>query len=103
MDWVSAWAGNFAIDFAITHAYLDDYCPHELSRCFFAGSITIPSLPDDYDHAYIPVRMALALSLVRVWRSQGGPFWQDALEQQGVRHVIELYRAYSQMIEAGRR
>ena len=32
LDWESAWAGNPEIDLAVTHAYLDFYCPFATDR-----------------------------------------------------------------------
>lgn len=88
VDWESAWAGNSMIDLAITHTYLDYYCPSELIRCFFAGYRALRSLPVDYDRAYLPVRMAQALGLVWVCYGQSlGP---------NVRRAMELFRTYAQ-------
>ena len=86
VDWESAWAGNPAIDFAITQAYLEFYCPPALVECFAAGYTQARALPDDYADAYRPVRMAQALGLLRVWRQQG--------RTQNVRRAVELFRAY---------
>lgn len=94
VDWESAWAGNPAVDFAITHAYLDFYCPPELIRHFVAGYTAIRALPEDYRGAYLPVRMATSLGLLRAWQGRGRRAWQYAVEQQKVGRAIELYRAY---------
>jgi aminoglycoside phosphotransferase (APT) family kinase protein len=94
VDWESAWSGNPLIDLAITHAYLDYYCPMELTRCFFAGYSLIQSLPNDYDLRYLPVRMAHVVGLMRVWQRQGTEAWQSAVERKKVDRAIALYRAY---------
>ena len=93
VDWESAWAGNAAIDLAVTHAYLDYYCRQELVRCFVAGYASAGPLPDDYTSAYLPVRMAQALALARVWHRRG--------PQANVRRAVELYREYGRQA-AGR-
>jgi aminoglycoside phosphotransferase (APT) family kinase protein len=89
VDWESAWAGNPLIDFAIVHAYLDSYASRELIGCFFDGYAALRPLPADYERTYLPVRMAHALGLLRVWYGQG--------RQAGVRRAVELFRAYSRL------
>jgi len=91
VDWESAWSGNSEIDLAVTHAYLDFYCRYELIDRFFVGYVSVRPLPDDYDRASVPVRMAQALGMMRVWDRLG-------LEPNLMR-TIELYRAYSERAE----
>jgi Ser/Thr protein kinase RdoA (MazF antagonist) len=90
VDWQSAWAGNALVDLAIAHAYLDAYCPPVLIRDFFRGYSARCPLPSDYPAAYLPVRMAQALALLRVWHGQGRP--------QLARHALELYRTYARAL-----
>lgn len=101
VDWESAWVANPIIDFAITHAYLDFYSPPELIRCFVAGYAADRPLPPDYERAYLPVRMAHALGLIRAWRSRGPGAWRHALAHRKVEHAVELYRAYCCQWRAG--
>lgn len=94
VDWESAWSGNPLIDLAITHAYLDYYCPMELTRCFFTGYTSVRSLPEDYNLQYLPVRMAHVVGLLRAWQRQGTEAWQSAVERKKVERTIALYRVY---------
>lgn len=94
VDWESARAGNPAIDFAFTHAYLDFYSPPELVRCFMAGYTADRALPGDYDRAYLPVRMAHALALIRVWRGRQPVAGRPAAAGRRVERAVELFRAY---------
>jgi Ser/Thr protein kinase RdoA (MazF antagonist) len=86
VDWESAWAGNPLIDLAVTHAYLDYYCPFELTERFFAGYNALRPLPPDYDRASVPVRMAQALALLRYWQRHG--------REPSAQRALELYRGY---------
>ena len=95
VDWEAAWAGNPAIDVALTHAYLDYTCPAELRRRFFAGYTSLRALPPDYDTAYIPVRMAQVLGVMRAWNGQGPEVWQHVKKAGRVRRMLELYRTYA--------
>lgn len=94
VDWESARAGNPVIDFAFTHAYLDFYSPPELIRGFVAGYTADRALPEDYARAYLPVRMAHALALVRVWRGRGPVARRHAAAGRRIERAIELFRAY---------
>ena len=94
VDWESAWSGNALIDLAITHAYLDYYCPMELTRCFLTGYTSVHGVPDDYDLRYLPVRMAHAVGLLRAWQRQGTGAWQSAVDRKKVDRTIALYRVY---------
>ena len=95
VDWEAAWSGNSAIDVALTHAYLDYTCPAELRRCFFAGYTSVRGLPPDYDSAYIPVRMAQVLGVLRAWCEQGPEVWEHLRKAGRVRRMLELYRTYA--------
>lgn len=86
VDWGRAWAGNRAIDLAIVQHYLDYYCPTELGRCFFAGYQAVRPLPERFDEACLPIRMAHALARVKVWHARG--------RAEKRRHEIELLRTY---------
>jgi Ser/Thr protein kinase RdoA (MazF antagonist) len=88
VDWESAWSGNAAIDFALTQVYLESYCPGELLASFIAGYLSRRTLPPGYQHDYLPVRMAQALSLMRVMLARGTPEY--------VARAVELFRAYLQ-------
>jgi aminoglycoside phosphotransferase (APT) family kinase protein len=94
VDWESAWSGNPLIDLAIAHAYLDYYCPMELTRCFFDGYSLMQRLPNDYDLHYLPVRIAQVVGLLRIWERQGAEAWKSAVERKKVDRAIALYRAY---------
>ena len=93
VDWEEAWAGNPAIDLAIVHTYLDSYCPPQLLRGFFEGYTSVRQPPSDYDRAYLPVRMAQALALARVWLGHGRPQLAQA--------AIVLYRVYCRQWREG--
>ena len=99
VDWESAWAGNPVVDFALTQAYLEFYSPLELVHCFASGYLSASFLPPDYQHAYLPVRMALPLSLLRVWRGQGEVAWAHAVQQRHVRRAVDLFRGYARRWE----
>jgi aminoglycoside phosphotransferase (APT) family kinase protein len=99
VDWESAWSGNPTVDFALTQAYLELYSPLELVHCFASGYLSASSLPSDYQHAYLPVRMALPLSLLGVWRGQGEAAWAHAVRQRHVRRAVDLFRGYARRWE----
>lgn len=99
VDWEAAWSGNAAIDVALTHAYLDYTCPAPLRRCFFAGYGSLRELPPDYDTAYIPVRMAQVLGVLRAWHGQGPEVWEHVRKAGRLRRMLELYRAYASRVE----
>lgn len=86
VDWEKAWVGNSAIDLAMTHAYLDFYCPEEVTTRFLSGYASFRLIPEGYEKAYLPVRMAQALGMVKAWDEQSRP---DML-----RRAVELYRTY---------
>jgi aminoglycoside phosphotransferase (APT) family kinase protein len=86
VDWEKAWAGNSTIDLAMTHAYLDFYCLEEATARFLAGYAGSHSVPDGYEKAYLPVRMAQALGMVRAWDKQHRP--------GTLRRTVELYHSY---------
>ncbi len=86
VDWEKAWAGNPAIDLAMTHAYLDFYCPEEVTARFLTGYAGSRPVPVGYEKAYLPVRMAQALGMVRAWDEQGRP--------GPLRRAVGLYRSY---------
>lgn len=96
VDWESAWIGNPAIDLAISHAYLDFYCPRALTRAFLSGYLSAHTIPDDYGQAYLPVRMAQVLGMLRAWYTRGEEAWQSALAQQKVARAIRLFRLYAE-------
>jgi Ser/Thr protein kinase RdoA (MazF antagonist) len=86
VDWESAWSSNPLIDLAITHAYLDFYCPAPLKAGFFEGYAATRPIPPDYDSASLPVRMAHALGMMRAWDAQG--------HLGNIPRTVEIYRAY---------
>lgn len=86
VDWEQAWAGNPGIDLAIAHAYLDYYASPEQVRRFLEGYASGRPLPDDYERAYLPVRMGHVLGVLRVARTRG--------REANVKRAVELYRAY---------
>ncbi len=86
VDWEKAWAGNSTTDLAMTHAYLDFYCPEEATARFLAGYAGSRPVPGGYEKAYLPVRMAQALGMVRAWNEQPRP--------KALRRTVELYRSY---------
>ncbi len=92
VDWESAWSGNTAIDFALTQVYLESYCPGDLLASFITGYLSQRTLPSDYQHDYLPVRMAQALSLMRVMLARGTPEYAT--------RAVELFRAYLQSWQA---
>lgn len=85
-DWETAWSGNAGIDLAVTHAYLECYCPRELQAAFWQGYLAQRPLPEDYARSYMPVRMAQALALMRIWHTSG--------MQQPLLHAVELFHVY---------
>jgi aminoglycoside phosphotransferase (APT) family kinase protein len=94
VDWESAWIGNPAIDLAISHAYLDFYCPQPLTREFLAGYLSVRPIPEDYREGYLPARMAQLLGMMRAWFTRGADVWQSAVAQQRVTRAIRLFRVY---------
>lgn len=91
VDWESAWACNPTIDLAIAHAYLDFYCAPPLVEEFFAGYASARPLPDRYDRDNLPIRMAHALGMMRVWDDQG--------LEPNLRRSIERFRSYARSID----
>ncbi|HEY2155730.1 MAG TPA: phosphotransferase [Isosphaeraceae bacterium] len=91
VDWESAWACNPTVDLAIAHAYLDFYCAPPLIEAFFSGYGSARPLPDRYDRDNLPIRMAHALGMMRVWYDQG--------LEPNLRRTIELFRTYSRAID----
>jgi Ser/Thr protein kinase RdoA (MazF antagonist) len=87
VDWEKAWSGNAEIDLAVTHAYLESYCPAEPLSQFFTGYLAHRALPPGYARDSLPARMAHALGLMQVWHAQG--------RAQFVARGIELFRAYA--------
>ncbi len=98
VDWESAWIGNPAIDLAISHAYLDFYCPRALTRSFLSGYLSVRAIPDDYGQVYLPVRMSQVLGMLRAWYTRGAEAWQSALAQQKVARAIRLFRLYAERL-----
>lgn len=94
VDWESAWIGNPAIDLAISHAYLDFYCPQPLTREFLAGYLSVRPIPEDYRDGYLPARMAQVLGMMRAWFTRGAEVWQSAVAQQKVARALRLFRVY---------
>jgi aminoglycoside phosphotransferase (APT) family kinase protein len=88
VDWEAAWSGNPAIDLAMTHAYMDYYCPVGLTRAFFAGYASVRPMPVEYLINSRPVRLAQTLALAGVWLRQDNA--------ANVRRALDLYRAYAQ-------
>jgi len=91
-DWETAWAGNSGMDLAVTHAYLECYIPLELQSAFWQGYLARRPLPPSYAQTYLPVRMAQALALMRVWHASG---MHDPLK-----HAVELFRVYCEEARA---
>jgi aminoglycoside phosphotransferase (APT) family kinase protein len=87
LDWESAWTGNGAIDLAVTQVYLECYCTADLLAAFFAGYLAQRQPPPGYERDYLPVRMAQALALVRVWKAQNAHAYAA--------RALELFRAYA--------
>lgn len=86
VDWESAWAGNALVDLAVAQAYLEYYALPELTRCFLGGYASECRLPQDYEAAYLPVRMAQALGLIRVCQARG--------LRENLRRAVDLFRTY---------
>lgn len=95
VDWESAWIGNPTIDLAISHAYLDFYCPRELTRAFLDGYESIGAIPAGYGQDYLPVRMAQTLGMLRAWYTRGENAWQGAISQGKVARAVKLFRLYA--------
>ena len=91
VDWESAWIGNPSVDLAMTHAYLDCYCPVELTRCFFNGYLSVTPLPADYVQANLPIRMAQILGLLNTWYQADFP--------EGMKQALKMYRIYTKQYE----
>lgn len=100
VDWESAWIGNPAIDLAISHAYLNFYCPRELTRAFLAGYLGVRAIPTNYAQDYLPVRMAQVLGMLRAWYTRGAVAWQAAIAQQKVARAVRLFRLYAERLES---
>jgi Ser/Thr protein kinase RdoA (MazF antagonist) len=86
VDWESAWSGNPGIDLAMAHTYLECYAPLEPQAAFWQGYASRRDLPADYAEAYLPVRMAQVLNLMRIWHASG--------MQQPLARAVELFPAY---------
>jgi aminoglycoside phosphotransferase (APT) family kinase protein len=93
VDWESAWASSPVIDLAIAHAYLDFYCAPPLLDAFFSGYAAARPLPDRYDRDNLPIRMAHALGMMKVWHEQG--------LEPNLRRTIDLFRAYARAADPG--
>jgi Ser/Thr protein kinase RdoA (MazF antagonist) len=93
VDWEKAWSGNAQIDLAVTHAYLESYCPAEPLARFFEGYLAQRALPASYARESLPARMAHTLGLLQVWHRQGRP--------QFVARGVELFRSYLKAWSAG--
>jgi aminoglycoside phosphotransferase (APT) family kinase protein len=99
VDWESAWIGNPTIDLAISHAYLDFYCPRELTRAFLDGYESIGAIPAGYGQDYLPVRMAQTLGMLRAWYTRGENAWQAAIAQGKVARAVNLLRLYAARLQ----
>jgi len=98
VDWESAWIGNPLVDLAISHAYLDYYCPRALVRAFLSGYLSVREIPAEYGHAYLPVRMAQVLGMLRAWYTRGTEVWHAAIAGQKVARAIRLFRLYAERL-----
>jgi len=98
VDWESAWIGNPLIDLAISHAYLDYYCPLALTRSFLSGYLSLREIPSEYGLGYLPVRMAQVLGMLRAWYTRGPEIWHAAIVQQKVARAVRLFRLYAQRL-----
>jgi Ser/Thr protein kinase RdoA (MazF antagonist) len=98
VDWEAAWAGNPAIDCAVTQAYLEYYAPAALVRAWLAGYSEQRALPPDYARAYLPVRMVQVIGVLRAWRTHG--VWSAAVDSGRVPRALELFRAYARAYTA---
>ncbi len=98
-DWESAWIGNPLIDLAISHAYLDYYCPPQLTKQFMAGYLSVRAIPASYPSQYLPVRMVQVLGMMRAWYKRGAAAWRAAIEQQKVARAVRLFRMYAARLE----
>lgn len=87
VDWEKAWAGNPDVDLAVTHAYLESYCPAEPLARFFEGYATLRPLPASYARSSLVVRMAHVLGMTQAWHRQG--------RAEFVARGVELFRAYA--------
>lgn len=94
-DWESAWIGNPLIDLAISHAYLDYYCPALLTKRFMAGYLSVRAIPASYPNEYLPVRLVQVLGMMRAWYTRGRAAWRAAIEQQKVARAVRLFRLYA--------
>jgi aminoglycoside phosphotransferase (APT) family kinase protein len=98
VDWEAAWAGNPAIDCAVTHAYLEAYAPPALVASWLEGYADCRALPGDYARAYLPVRMVQVIGLLRAWREHG--VWAAAVSARRVARALDLFRSYVRTLVA---
>jgi Ser/Thr protein kinase RdoA (MazF antagonist) len=87
VDWEKAWSGNPQVDLAVTHAYLESYCPAQPLAHFFDGYLSLRALPASYARDSLPARMAHTLGLLQVWHRQGRATF--------VARGVELFRGYA--------
>lgn len=87
VDWEKAWSGNAQVDLAVTHAYLESYCPAQPLAHFFDGYLSLRPLPASYARDSLPARMAHTLGLLQVWHRQGRSTF--------VARGVELFRGYA--------
>jgi len=97
IDWEAAWAGNSAIDCAVTQAYLESYASEALVRAWLEGYTAVRPLPADYARAYLPVRMAQLMGVLRAWREHGA--WHGAVAAGRVQRTLDLYRLYARALD----
>jgi aminoglycoside phosphotransferase (APT) family kinase protein len=95
VDWEAAWAGNPAVDVAVTQAYLDFTCPASLRPLYEEGYRARRALPGDHEAAYRPVRAAQVVGLLRAWRTRGEGAWESVRRQGRVERAIRLFRRYA--------
>lgn len=99
VDWEAAWSGNPGIDLAFTHAYLDFYASKPLRKSYLEGYTEHRDLPADYVAAYLPVRMAQVLGVLRAWHGQGDRVWRSALQGGRVERLVALFQTYCRLHE----
>ena len=53
--------------------------------------------PADYARAYLPVRMAQLMGVLRAWREHGA--WHGAVAAGRVQRALDLYRLYARALD----
>src|SRR5262249_22704361 len=87
VDWETAWAGNPLIDLAVATSSFE-YSAPALALPFLESYSRARPVPSDFASRYLPVRMAHALGLIRVFNIQK--------REANVARAVELFRSYLQ-------